>query len=312
MVTVFVAELRTVSKPRLPWSLSLVPGQCTVFHIMNASFKDGSAATIPGTQAIRRVLSLLKAFTEEKPRRSLTELAAAVGLNKATAHRMLGVLEREGFVVRTPAGSEFQLGPELIVLGSRALRGVDIREAARPYLRALAEETGEDATLESLAGDEVLILDEIRGRSLLSLGTEIGTRWPTHATATGKVLAAFVEPALREPDGGLPPITDHTIVSWDAWTRTLSQVREKGYATNLEELEYGYASAAAPVRDGEGRVVAALSVGGSVHRVTRGRIPELVKSVREAASRLSGRLGYRPGSAQAGPLPANPNPESAG
>ncbi len=261
---------------------------------MKASFKDSPPGTIPGTRAVQRVLSLLKAFPENKPKRSLTELAAEAGLNKSTAHRMLSVLEQEGFVHRAPESGHFQLGPEMIVLGSRALRAMNVREAARPELETLAKATGEHATLESLVDREVLILDEARGRGLLGLDSSIGTRWPAHATATGKVLIAFAAVAISEPPSGLPAITDHTIVSWERWSQVLSDVRERGYATNVEELEYGYTSVAAPVRDREGRTTASLSVGGSIHRVTLDRIPALAESVMEAASRLSERLGYRP------------------
>ena len=115
---------------------------------------------IPGTRAVHRVLSLLRAFSEGDSGMSLTELSTRTGLSKATAHRMLSVLEREGFVVRSDETSEFQLGPEMIVLGARALQAVDLRTVARPELRILAEATGEDASLESLVGTEVLILDE--------------------------------------------------------------------------------------------------------------------------------------------------------
>lgn len=223
----------------------------------------------------------------------MTELSTATGLNKATAHRMLSLLEREGFVYRSPETGDFQLGSEMIVLGTRALKAVDIRAAARTELVALARETGEDATLEVLVRNEVLIVDEERGRGLLVLGTELGTQWPAHATATGKVLLADAETALPESSDGLSAVTEHTIVSWDKWKATLAEVRDKGYATNIEELVYGYASVAAPVRNREGRTTAAICVGGSVERVTVDRIPTLAKIVKEAASRISERFGYR-------------------
>jgi DNA-binding IclR family transcriptional regulator len=206
---------------------------------------------------------------------------------------MLGVLEREGFVVRPSGSADFRLGPEMIVLGTLALKAVDVRAVARPELVFMAETTGEDASLESLVGTEVLILDEEGGRGLMGLGTEVGTRWPAHATATGKVLLAGAESAMTEPTDGLHPMTAHTITSWERWTETLSEVREKGFATNIEELEYGFHSVAAPIRDRDGRTIASLSVGGSVHRVTLDRIPELAKAVKEAAARVSERLGYR-------------------
>ncbi len=252
-----------------------------------------SPQPIPGTRAVKRVLSLLSAFSEGRPKWNLTELSAEVGLSKATAHRMLSVLEQEHFIMRSPGSADFQLGPEMIVLGTLALKALDLRAVARPELQFLAEATGEDVSLESLVGTEVLILDEERGRGLLGLGTEVGTRWPAYTTATGKALLATAESPMTEPQGGLKAMTAHTITSWDVWMKTLSEVRENGYATNLEELEYGYRSVAAPVRDREERTVAALSVGGSVHRVTEARIPELAKTVKEAAARISDRLGYR-------------------
>ena len=214
-------------------------------------------------------------------------------MSKATAHRMLSVLEQEGYIMRQSGSAEFQLGPEMIVLGTLALKAIDVRAVARPELEFLAATTREDASLESLVGTEVLILDEERGRGLLGLGTELGTRWPAHATATGKTLLASADPAMKEPVGGLRSITAHTITSWKVWTETLSEVRAKGFATNLEELEYGYRSVAAPIRDREGRATASLSVGGSAHRVTLERIPELAKAVQEAAARVSERLGHR-------------------
>ena len=261
--------------------------------MMEAGFKTDSPRAVPGTQSVQRVLSLLKAFSEENPKQSLTELTEATGLNKATAHRMLSVLERENFVYRSPETGEFQLGSEMIVLGARALNAVDVRAAARPELQALAKETGADATLEMLVNFEVMILDEVRGRGLLVLGTEMGTRWPAHATATGKVLLAAAETTPTRKRGNLQAITEHTIVSRNKWKTTLSEVLEKGYATNIEELEYGYVSVAAPVRDRDGRTAAAISVGGSVERVSLDRIPSLAKIVQEAASRTSAKLGYR-------------------
>lgn len=256
---------------------------------------ETSSQPIPGTRAVQRVLSLLRAFERGGPGLSLTELSTRVGLSKATAHRMLSVLEQEGFVVRSAETAEFQLGPAMIVLGARALQAIDLRAVARPHLRSLAEVTGADATLETLVGAEVLILDEEKGRGLMGIASEVGTRWPAHATATGKVLLAGAEGPLSEPEGGLAPITTHTITSWSTLCETLSEVRASGYATNIEELDYGYVSVAAPVRDREGRTRAALSVGGSAHRVARDRIPELAGLVKEAARLVSERLGYRGG-----------------
>jgi DNA-binding IclR family transcriptional regulator len=247
---------------------------------------------VPGTKALHRALGILQAFTDANPTWSLTALAKNVGLNKTTTHRILSALEQSGFVTRTPEGNEYQLGPELIVLGARALSSIDVREVARPELQALAKETGDDVTLERLSGWDVMLLHEEHGQSLLYLGSPVGTLWPAHATATGKVLHANAEEPAEEPPGGLVACTDNTIVSWEGWNTALAEVRESGFATNIEELELGYNAVAAPVRDRHGHAVAAISIGGALHRIGKDRIPELVDLVRMAASRVSARLGH--------------------
>jgi DNA-binding IclR family transcriptional regulator len=248
---------------------------------------------IPGTQVLSRAVEILSAFTDDRPRWTLSELNAELGLKKSTTHRIMSALEGKGFLIRMEGETQYRLGPELIVLGARALKAVDLQEHARPELRFLAETTGETATLETLVEGNVLIVHEEKGHALLSFETEVGTRWPVHATATGKVLIAFAENEYAEPPGGLLPLTGQTIVSWGKWLEVLSEVREKGFATNLEEIQYGYASVAAPVWDRAGRTIAAVSIGGPVHRVTRPRIPELAKTVKAAGLRVSERIGYR-------------------
>jgi DNA-binding IclR family transcriptional regulator len=212
---------------------------------------------------------------------------------RSTIHRILGALEQMSLLTRLAGGTEYRLGPELIVLGARAQRAFDIRTIARPELKALNEATGENITLDILDGWEVLILDEVKGRGLLGLETEVGTRWPAHASGTGKVFLAFAGSSFPEKEATLRRFTEHTIVSWDVLNDALDVIRDRGYATNVEELESGYTTVAAPVLGRDGVAEAAISVGGSVHRVTRDRIPELADLVKAAAQRISERLGYR-------------------
>ena len=155
------------------------------------------ATSYPGTQAVRRSVGLLKAFTADRPQRGLAELARAVGLNKTTAFRMLAALEGEGMVERTPAGDAYRLGPELLLLAGRAGGAHDLRAAARTELEALARATRETATLEVLVGRATLILDEATGGHMVGARPSLGTSWPAHATSTGKVLLAHLEGERR-------------------------------------------------------------------------------------------------------------------
>jgi len=248
---------------------------------------------IPGTQALSRAIRILQAFTDERPTWTLAALVVELDQKRSTIHRILSALEREGFLSRKPGGVEYQLGPELIVLGARALKATDVRDVARPELQALAKATGLDLTLDSSVGWGTLLLHEERGTNFLYMGTPVGTLWPAHASGTGKVLMAFAEEPLPEPPGGLVAITDHTITSWKEWKDALAEIRKTGYATNIEELEYGYTTIAAPVKDRNGRTIAAISIGGPLHRMGRDRVPELAKILKAAALRISERLGYR-------------------
>jgi IclR family transcriptional regulator, acetate operon repressor len=248
---------------------------------------------LPGTQTVVRAMTLLKAFSDERPEWGLSDLARSVGLNKATAFRLLAALESEGMLARNPRTDQYRLGPETIALGARALRSNDLRSAARPVLTALAFAVSETATLEILEGGDALILDEVAGPSLIGTAPSIGTRWPVYATSTGKVLISELEESdrSRRLPRRLSRITDRTISDRAALDRELAKVRTRGFATAIEELEQGYVAIAAPVRDHDGRIVAGISVGGPSTRLTSARIATIAPEVRKAAADVSRRLG---------------------
>jgi IclR family acetate operon transcriptional repressor len=249
----------------------------------------------PGTQAVARAVSLLKAFSDARRGWRLTDLARAAHLHKATAHRLLAALEREGMVTRDPAGEHYRLGPEAIALGARAARASDLRAIVGPELDALATSSGETATLELPVGDSMLILHEVPGRGLLGAVREIGTRWPLHATSTGKALLALLPDTTRRDLVGtrLRRHTSRTIISASALDRELDRIRRRGYAVAAEELERGYVAVGAAVQDSAGRPVAAISLGGPRVRFPATRIALLGRQVRAAAERISQALGYR-------------------
>ena len=158
----------------------------------------------------------------------------------------------------------------------------------------MSRETGESTTLEVLAADRVLILDEAQGDHLIGTVRSVGTRWPAHATSTGKVLLADLPEADLKAAVGprLVRRTGATITSLSALRDELERVRGRGYALAVEELEAGFTAVAAPVHDAGARVVAAISVGGPTTRLRRDRLPVLARRVREAADRVSRRLGW--------------------
>lgn len=259
-----------------------------------------SARAVPGTQSVRRALSLLAAFDDRTPEWKASDLAREMELNRTTVYRLLSALEQAGLLQQDPRTDAYRLGPEAIALGARAARQSDLRSAARPELESLAANARETATLEVLAGGRTLILDEAPGPAVLGPSMEIGTRWPAHATSSGKALLAWSSPdgsaggdgnPLADLPDPLPRHTERTIVDRDALGAELARVRERGFATARGELEEGYVAAAAPVRDASGSVVAAVSVAGPSSRLDPRRLEEVGRRVRRAGHDISRRLG---------------------
>lgn len=250
----------------------------------------------PGTQAVARAMTLLKTFDDDHPAWGLSDLARETGLNKTTAFRLLAALEREGMLGRAPDGERYVLGPEVVVLGGRALRANNLRAVARPELERLAEETRETASLEIPAGREMLVIDEIAGGHLMSGVPDLGSRWPLHASSTGLATLAYLpdETVGALLPRALPPVTPATITGRAALRAELAYVRERGYSVADETLEVGLVAIAAPVFDHDGRPAAALSIAGPKLRLTAECVPAIGEQVRTAADRVSALLGYRP------------------
>src|SRR5581483_11972845 len=153
----------------------------------------------------------------------------------------------------------------------------DLRAVAHPELAALANETGETATLEVLAENDVLILDEVFGAHLVGATHWVGTRWAAYATSTGKAMLAFLSPAERQRilPARLTAITAQTLRSHRALERELGQIRKRGYAIANQELEAD-----------------SISVGGPQTRLTPERIARFIPLVKKTAAQISRNLGF--------------------
>ena len=239
-----------------------------------------------GAQAALRVIRLLRVFSVERPELTLGELCAEVGLAKTTTHRLLAALESEGMVERSPVTGAYRLGSTILSMAAGVLNGDDLLTAVRPVLNSLARDTGETATLEVFADGEVLVLDEVAGTHLIAATRSVGSRWPLHATSTGKVLLAFSETArdeLQDPPERFCPgtITDRNVLD-----RQIGEIRQRGFSVAAEELEEGFVAVAVPLWAGAGDLRGAISIGGPSRRLTVGRIEALALKLKAAADRL--------------------------
>lgn len=245
-----------------------------------------------GAQAALRAVRLLKLFTNERPEMSLAEISRASGLNKTTTHRLLRALQSESLIDRNSATSGYSLGAGLMALGVQALASSDLRRRVRPVLKTLARESGETVTLEVPVENSMLVLDEVAGNFVVAATGSIGTRWPMHATSTGKAWIAFEESGIDRIADPLQPLTANTLTSKAVFRPQLEDIRRRGYAETVDELEDGFTAVATVIRGVLGEVQGALSIGGPTQRLTATRRMELGSALCRAAARLN--PGYPP------------------
>lgn len=239
-----------------------------------------------GAQAALRAIRLLKLFTPERPNMLLGEVSRLAGLNKTTAHRLLAALQSEALIDRNPVTGSYRLGPGLMALGVLALSNSDLRLRVRPILKQLASDTGETATLEVPIDDSMLILDEVAGSHFVGAAGNVGTRWPMHATSTGKALVAFDDHVLQQLQQDLQPITANTIVNRSTLEEQIEQIRQRGFAETVDELEEGFSGVATIIRGSLGEVLGTLSICGPTQRMTTARRAQLGQTLQVAASQL--------------------------
>ena len=249
--------------------------------------------SMPVLSSVAKALTLLDAFSAEKPELTLSELAKRAGAHKSSAFRLLATLEAQGFVEKDPASHAYRLGWKLVELAGRLLARYELRELAAPLMEELAERSGEIVHLSVLDRGEIVYLDK-RGRSQpLTVSTTIGGRSPAHASAMGKALLSGLSDQDAERLLGsrrLQRFTPTTITDRRRLTRELEEIRRQGYALDDEETFPGIRCVAAPLQDGEGRVLAAISVTAPTQRMGVRRQAEIRKWVTDTAARISARI----------------------
>jgi len=244
-------------------------------------------------QSVDRAVAILEILARDGEA-GVTEVARELGVHKSTASRLLAALDRRELVSQDTARGRFRLGVGLVRLAGAAGRSLDVVQESRPVCRALARQVGETVNLAILSGRDALYLDQVAGPAALSPHNWAGQRIPLHATSDGKVLLAYLSQAelarcLTPP---LRRFTDRTITTLDELSPVLAEVRQRGFATAVDELEAGLTAIAAPVRNEEGRVVASISASGPSFRIPADRIGQVAESVRRAAAEVSRRLGW--------------------
>lgn len=212
-------------------------------------------------QSLARGLQVLRAFDHSLPQASLSEIAERTGLARAVVRRNLLTLQHLGYV--DTKGRQFLLTPRVLELGYSYLSSLGLGSLAQQPMEQLAQKVEESCSLSVLDGGDIVYVQRIAVRKVMSIALGIGARLPAYAAAMGRVMLADLAPAalaswLREHK--LRAFTHATLHTAAALKSELARVRSQGYSLVAQELELGLCSIAVPIRRNDGRVVAGLNV----------------------------------------------------
>jgi len=247
-------------------------------------------------QVLDRMLNILDVLAQSDSDLGPSELGEKLSLHRSTTHRLLKVLERHQLIRKSPVEGKYGLGIKLFELGNRVVSQFDLGTRSQPFLRRLVDATGETAHVCVLNDAEMVSVANVEGPWTVRTPSTVGRRTPLHCTSVGKVLLAHLpksEQSRLLDRLTLTRRTRRTIVTRAALEAELERVRRRGFGMDNEEIEDGLRCIGTPVFNHLGYVTAAISVAGPVFRMTRQRVPEIVRAVKAAGRDLSHDIGYR-------------------
>lgn len=240
-------------------------------------------------EGLAKGLAVLESFDATHPEMTLSEVAHRLGLSPATARRSLITLQTLGYVGLKD--KRFHLRPKVMTLSSAFYFSARIDEVIQPSLRELVSRFGDASSVATLDGDDVIYIAHYSVQRARRAAAVVGARYPACATSLGRVLlAGLSDEALDAYIANVRPqaLTSMTMTDTAKLREEVLAVRETGYSTTVDQLDYGITALAVPVRDLNGRTIAALNTSGYTGKVTpeslvKERLPEL----REAASYIA-------------------------
>lgn len=236
-------------------------------------------------QSVDRVFTLLEQLADADGPLTLSRLAELTDLPMPTIHRLLRFLTNEGYVRQEPS-KRYALGLRMIRFGQSASRGLG--SWATPYLASLVENFGETTNMAMLEGDSCVYVAQVPSPQSMRMFTEVGRVVMPHCTGVGKAIMSMLtdqQAANLLTRTGMPPRTEHTLVSIDAMLAALARARELGYALDDGEQELGVRCVAVPLIGLP--FLAAISVSGPSSRLTMEDVPRIAPQLQAVATQIS-------------------------
>lgn len=243
-------------------------------------------------RSLTNSLRVIEVLASANPEIGVSEIARRVGLSKSTVHAILSTLMAEGYVEQNRASERYRLTLRLYELGCLVLARSPMDHRVLPLMEALGRATNETVSLAVLAGREALFVQRVESTELLRAELRVGTRVPLHATASGKVLLAFLSGDQLELylQGPLESYTAATRADVATLRAEIEAVRATGLATAVDEMAAGIAAMAVPVFDNTMKAVCALSIAAPTGRYR----PQVWEGpLREGGAKISALFGCK-------------------
>jgi DNA-binding IclR family transcriptional regulator len=249
-------------------------------------------------ESLSRGFRILSIICESNTPLRLSDLADESGLTISTMQRLTYTLQEIGMIDRDPNTKRFRIGPKMITMALAVKQNLELRKVARPFMQQTSDAIGEVVGLSVLSGLEIVLIEIIKiNHQVLNINMDIGTSIPPHATSGGKAILAFLDESQANKilrHSHMTKFTKNTITSVKSYHNQLKKVRECGYSLAINENAIGLSAIAAPVRNSDGAVIAAISVMVPSARISKEKLASsFSKKAIQTADKISKALGYR-------------------
>lgn len=247
-------------------------------------------------KSLERGFEVLKCFSSDKPILRLTDITNKLGISRATVFRYISTLKDLGYLSKDDEFKGYKLTVKVLDFGFSALSSLDFVDISLPFLEDLAHNCQESASMAILDGPDVLYVARTATKRWISTNLQVGSKLPAYCTSLGKALLAYksfgeLKEIIKLTE--LKPYTPNTITDLDTLKEILVRIRQDGYAISNQELEIGHVSAAAPIYNVKGEVVAAINISMSSVRVSLDELKQkFIPILTQTAKQISNALGY--------------------
>ncbi len=243
--------------------------------------------------SIEKALAIIMIFTPYNQDMGTIEISKKMGLDKGTTSRILGILTKNGFLMRDPATQKFRLGRAALDLGRAVVRSLDtdIVARAKPYVDRLRTAINETCGLEIVSGSNLFLAYTAHGSHYLRFTPSTGDKMPIHASAGSKAILAHLEPELVQKllkgNDAFKPLTPNTITDSDVFMRQLKKIKETGIALDCEEVDVGINGIGTPIFNHNNMLIASLAVAGPSSRVKADYDSPIIPELKKTAKKIS-------------------------